>query len=229
MNIKNIFITICLASILTMNLHTQPIDETRKIRKANTTFNLMVTVLAKKLNKQYLPTDKINLEINNKEAQEILEYLTNLKNISFKNTNDQTIEFISKNTEPAVNPTNKINKHNNLTNKNSLIQESSTIEINKLELNEYLKDIPFLLTQARVVPYFKGGKAIGLRLFAINNNSFYKKLNLKNGDILKTINKYNFTDLTTTTKILELLKNGNDIEVHLERANKTQILKYKIR
>ena len=39
-----------------------------------------------------------------------------------------------------------------------------------------------LLTQARAVPYFKQGKSVGLRLFAIKAGSLFEKIGLKNGD-----------------------------------------------
>ncbi len=92
--------------------------------------------------------------------------------------------------------------------------------IDEEELNSALDNLPLLLTQARAVPYFKQGKAVGLRLFAIKNGSLYEKLGLKNGDILKSINDNSLADMNQAMKLFEKLREERSLRVVLERNKK---------
>ncbi len=101
--------------------------------------------------------------------------------------------------------------------------------IEEAELDKGLENLPLLLTQARAVPYFKDGRSIGLRLFAIKTGSLYEKVGLKNGDILKTINGNNLGDISQALKLFEQLKQERSINLTLERDKQEREFKYTIR
>ena len=97
------------------------------------------------------------------------------------------------------------------------------------ELETALQNLPLLLTQARAVPYFKGGQSVGLRLFAIKTGSLYEKVGLKNGDILKSINGNSLSDITQAAKLFEMLKSEKNITVSVERNREDRAFKYQIK
>ncbi|MBX7145187.1 MAG: hypothetical protein K1X79_12100 [Oligoflexia bacterium] len=97
------------------------------------------------------------------------------------------------------------------------------------ELDKALENLPLLLTQARAVPYFKDGKSIGLRLFAVKQGSLFERLGLKNGDILKAINSNPLGDLSQAIKLFETLKQERSINVQLERERNDREVHYQIR
>jgi len=101
--------------------------------------------------------------------------------------------------------------------------------VEEAELDKGLENLPLLLTQARAVPYFKEGRSIGLRLFAIKNGSLYEKIGLKNGDILKAINGNNLGDISQALKLFEQLKQERSINLVLEREKQDREFKYTIR
>ncbi len=101
--------------------------------------------------------------------------------------------------------------------------------IDEGELNEALDNLPLLLTQARAVPYFKNGKAVGLRLFAIKTGSMYEKIGLKNGDILKSINDNSLADMSQAMKLFEKLREERSLSVVLERNRQEKRFSYSIR
>ena len=92
-----------------------------------------------------------------------------------------------------------------------------SIKVNTDELNTEFENFPRLLTQARAVPYFGGGKFIGLRLFAIRRESLYEKLKLKNNDILQSINGKSLKDLSHAMDLFQQLKSEKTILLRLER------------
>jgi general secretion pathway protein C len=97
------------------------------------------------------------------------------------------------------------------------------------ELNGELANLPRLLSQARAVPYFRNGKSVGMRLFAIRAGSMYEKLGLKNGDIIKAVNNNNLSDPAQALKLFEQLKNERTIAVKTERNGQDLDLNYTIR
>lgn len=56
------------------------------------------------------------------------------------------------------------------------------------ELNAIRSDPTALIAQVRGVPYFRDGKALGVRMFAIRQGGIYEKLLFRNGDIITSIN-----------------------------------------
>lgn len=106
---------------------------------------------------------------------------------------------------------------------------SDEFVVDEAELDKGLENLPLLLTQARAVPYFKDGRSIGLRLFAIKTGSLYEKIGLKNGDILKSINGNSLGDISQALKLFEQLKQERSINLELERERQGREFKYTIR
>jgi len=116
-------------------------------------------------------------------------------------------------------------------NGSSSVQTSTaeSIEVKEAELDQALENLPMLLTQARAVPYFEQGKAVGLRLFAIKSDSLFEKVGLRNGDILKTINGENLGDFSKALTLFERLKRERSIKLELVRNRQPITYNYQIR
>lgn len=97
------------------------------------------------------------------------------------------------------------------------------------ELDKALENLPLLLTQARAVPFFKEGRAVGLRLFAIKNGSLFERIGLQNGDVLKAINGSSLADLSQAMQLFQKLKDERTITVVMERNLVEKELKYHIK
>lgn len=107
--------------------------------------------------------------------------------------------------------------------------DEDSFTVDEDELDAALDNLPLLLQQARAVPYFKDGKAIGLRLFAIRKDSIFEKVGLKNGDILKEINGNSLADPSQALKLFEQLKDDREVNVKLERNKKARSFNYQIK
>jgi len=101
--------------------------------------------------------------------------------------------------------------------------------VDEAELDKALENLPLLLTQARAVPYFSDGQAVGLRLFAIKSGSLYEKIGLKNGDVLKSVNGNSMADLSQAMQLFEKLKSERSISLTVERNREEKEFKYQIR
>jgi len=107
--------------------------------------------------------------------------------------------------------------------------DNTEFSVDEGELNEALANLPRLLSQARAVPFFRNGKSIGMRLFAIRRGSLYEKLGLKNGDIVLSVNDNSLSDPSQALKLFEELKNERSIGVVVERNGGQQDLSYSIK
>lgn len=106
--------------------------------------------------------------------------------------------------------------------------DGSEFVVTEDELSRQLANLPKLLSQARAVPYFRNGKSIGMRLFAIRRGSLYEKLGLKNGDILLSINENNLNDPSQALKLFNQLKTEKEINVSVERSGTKKNIQYTI-
>jgi general secretion pathway protein C len=101
--------------------------------------------------------------------------------------------------------------------------------VSEADIDQALNNLPLLLTQARAVPYFKDGQAVGLRMFAIRSGSLFEKIGIRNGDILKGINGSSLGDLSQAMKLFERLKSERNLNLTLERDRQEREFRYSIR
>ncbi len=104
----------------------------------------------------------------------------------------------------------------------------SSWEITQGELDGAMGNMAKLATQARVVPAFEGGKPVGFKLFSIRRKSLYNKIGLKNGDIIKSINGFDMSDMTKAMSLLPKLQTEKSFTVDIKRRGKAKTLEYSV-
>ena len=103
------------------------------------------------------------------------------------------------------------------------------ILVERKELNKSLADISSLLTQARAVPHFEGGKIAGFKLLEIQPGSLYEKLGAQNGDIVKSVNGVEIKDPATAMGLFQRLQTTNRLEFVINRGGQEQNFSVDIR
>jgi general secretion pathway protein C len=101
--------------------------------------------------------------------------------------------------------------------------------VDRVELDNQLSNLSMLLQQARAVPSYKNGEAVGLRVFAIRPDSLFSKIGLRNGDVLLNINGRPLSDLTEAIKMFEVMKSESSFTVLLERNRESKEFTYQVR
>lgn len=107
--------------------------------------------------------------------------------------------------------------------------KETTITVRLSDLQRSLKDINRLLTQARIRPHFKDGKADGLALTRIKANSLFRKLGLRDGDIVQGIDGRPISSPDDILSFYEKLRSGSRISVQINRRGQQKTLTYKFR
>ena len=113
---------------------------------------------------------------------------------------------------------------------------SNNVIVKELEPNHFLIDrsqLPSLeyedlLRQARIIPNYKAGQQIGLRVFGVRPNALLYKLGIRSGDIFVSINQIK---LSTLNKLLEayddiVAKVNQPVSAQLIRKGKIRNFKW---
>jgi general secretion pathway protein C len=106
---------------------------------------------------------------------------------------------------------------------------AETVVVSESEVQEALNNLPLLLTQARTVPYFSNGQRDGRRIFAIRSGSFFEKIGLVNGDIIKSINGTDLNDDGKALELFEEFKNARTLSLRLVRNREEKAITYERR
>lgn len=106
---------------------------------------------------------------------------------------------------------------------------AETVVVSESDVQEALNNLPLLLTQARTVPYFSNGQRDGRRIFAIRSGSFFEKIGLVNGDIIKSINGTDLNDDSKALELFEEFKNARTLSLRLVRNREEKAITYERR
>lgn len=101
-------------------------------------------------------------------------------------------------------------------------------QVTQDEVDKALGNLSSLATQARIVPAFEGGEAVGFKLFSIRPNSLYSKIGIQNGDVITRINGYEINSPDKALEVYQKLKDSKSINVDLKRRGKPMTLEYGI-
>jgi len=104
-----------------------------------------------------------------------------------------------------------------------------TITVRRSDIDRSKENINNLLSQARILPHLKDGRPDGLSITGIKSGSIYRKMGLRNGDIIHGVNG---SPITTPEDILSMyndLSSGTGISLQIKRSGRERTINYKIR
>jgi general secretion pathway protein C len=101
--------------------------------------------------------------------------------------------------------------------------------LDRREVEQALNDLPKLLSQARAVPVLANGAMTGFRLDYIAKNSFYEKIGLQYGDVLKQVNGVEIKDPGTMLSLFQQLRNEKSVKLDILRSNQRTTMMFDIR
>lgn len=103
-------------------------------------------------------------------------------------------------------------------------------QIDRKEVDTMLAPENFnkILTQARCVPNFEGGRPAGYRCFQIEPGSIYELLGMKDNDVICGINGAPVNDPAAAFNMLTSLKSARNIELCINRGGQVKNMQYDI-
>jgi general secretion pathway protein C len=118
-------------------------------------------------------------------------------------------------------------------NNRSLVVSKKTGErewiVDQRALSKTLENMGKVLTDARLLPYSKGGKINGFRLTQVKPRGIFGLIGLKNGDIILRVNDYEIDSPEKGMQLLTGLRGESRITLDIIRGGKPIKLNYQIR
>ena len=137
----------------------------------------------------------INLNSNQEEYIEV----PNIRNISFDFDGGKKDKKSEKSNKTDNNVIKKIG--------------DSQFQINRSDLNKYIRSLPQILQEAKAVPHRENGEIIGWRLTYIKPGSIIEQLNIKKSDIVISVNNETPRSHFQAAELLQRLKNQSTFDV----------------
>lgn len=109
------------------------------------------------------------------------------------------------------------------------VEKGTTVMVSRSDVQESITNIHQLLSQVRIMPHFKDGRADGLSITNIKAGSFFEKLGLENGDIVQGIDGRSIKTPDDMLKAYKKFRLGSQVALQLERNNEQRIINYKFR
>jgi general secretion pathway protein C len=101
--------------------------------------------------------------------------------------------------------------------------------LDRREVEQAIGDLPKLLSQARAVPVMVNGAMSGFRLDYVAPSSFYEKIGLLRGDVLKQVNGVEIRDPGTMLTLFQQLRNERTVKLDVMRNDQRTTMTYDIR
>lgn len=109
------------------------------------------------------------------------------------------------------------------------IEAGETIMVSRSAVQESMRNLNNLLSQVRIRPHFRNGKADGLSVTNLKAGSFFAKLGLKNGDIVQGIDGRIIKSPEDVLEVYKKFKLGSQVALQIMRNNEQKIINYKFR
>ncbi|MCP4115271.1 MAG: type II secretion system protein GspC [Desulfobacteraceae bacterium] len=105
---------------------------------------------------------------------------------------------------------------------------SSSMTIQRSAIDEAMGDMESLMKQVRVRPHFSKGKPDGLLLYGIKNNALFKKMGLRNGDIIMGVDGKEITSIDDALSLYQGLRQASEANIKLKRRGKIKEINYHV-
>ena len=101
--------------------------------------------------------------------------------------------------------------------------------VNREDVSAAVGNINQFMTQARIRPHFVMGRPGGFSVSEIQPGSLMEKLGLQNDDVIKKVNGQAITKPEEVFQAYSQLQRDSNIEVEIERGNRSEVFRYEIR
>ncbi len=98
------------------------------------------------------------------------------------------------------------------------------VSLRRNMIDEAIQDVSKLMTEIKIQPHEEG-----LALSAIKPNSIFRRMGLRNGDVLKSVDGQQIRSVDDALKLYESLKSADNVTVELQRRGADRTINYNIR
>jgi general secretion pathway protein C len=102
------------------------------------------------------------------------------------------------------------------------------VNLKSAQIREMLEDKDELMQQAKMQPHFQNGQPDGLTLSNIKPNSIFRKMGLRNGDVISGVDGENIRSESDAMQFFESLQSASTVKLKVKRRGRLKIIDYHI-
>ena len=103
------------------------------------------------------------------------------------------------------------------------------IALQRSQVEEAMADVTKLMGDAKIRPHFEDGKPDGLTLSSVKPRSIFRKMGLRNGDIIVGVDGNPIQTVDDALKFYDNLTSASDVTLQLRRRGKEKVIEYSIK
>jgi len=107
-------------------------------------------------------------------------------------------------------------------------EREKPVALSRAQIDDALKNVNELMTQAKVKPLFKDGKPDGLIVSTIEPASIFSKMGFRSGDIITSINGQKIESVEDAMAFYKSLTAGNRLSVQMKRRGRPKVIDFNI-
>ena len=105
---------------------------------------------------------------------------------------------------------------------------SRRIALKREQIQNAVSDLNSLMSQVKIRPHFKDGQPDGIALSNIRSNSIFRKMGLRNGDVLMGVNDQNIQSVDDALGFYNNLKSADNVSLKIKRRGRLNTIEYTI-
>lgn len=96
------------------------------------------------------------------------------------------------------------------------------------QIESALENLDQLMEQARIRPHIEEGQPAGISITGIKPNTVFRKMRLRNGDIITGVNGAPVESVEDAMKVFGDLSSASEVQLEIKRRGRKRTLNYKI-
>lgn len=104
------------------------------------------------------------------------------------------------------------------------------VSLRRSMINDAMQDVSKLMTEIKISPHIgEDGQPSGLAVSNIKPNSIFRRMGLRNGDVLKSVDGQDIRSVDDALRLYESMKSADSISVQIQRRGRDRNIEYNIR
>lgn len=103
------------------------------------------------------------------------------------------------------------------------------ITLKRSLIEDSIKDITKLMTQVKITPHMEDGVPNGLALSNIQPNSIFRRMGLRNGDVLMGVDGQQIQSVDDALRLYDSLQTAENVKVDLKRRGREKAIEYRVK
>lgn len=103
------------------------------------------------------------------------------------------------------------------------------ISLRRSYIDQTMTDVASLMTQVQIRPHMEEGSPAGLSLSSIKPNSIFRRMGLRNGDVITGVDGNDISTVDDAMRLVDNLRSSSNLSVQLKRRGREKTIEYRIR